>query len=114
MSLATQRKNLAASFGNVIGVPEECRSFGEIAERAIQRPQKQTAVTRKAGVHQVGIVGRTDPDQAAVELRQVSRFASELVPAYRALIGEVPNALFFVEQQIERGVDKIGDVGRGK
>src|SRR5688500_8067107 len=84
--------------------------LSEVAERLVERPQKQAPAAGQASVGRLG--GLSRPDAARVDLGHVRGLASEVVPANGALVGQVPDALFLVEQQVQRRVNEVRYVGR--
>src|SRR5947209_19474863 len=86
---------------------------GEVAQRLFERTKQQSAAAAEAGVSVLGIIGDANAaDRIAAELRAGGRFAREFVPTDRALVGEVPDAAFIIEQQVERRVNEVGYVRR--
>ena len=90
---------------------------GEARERVVQRRQKPSAfggerdVARTRGAPAQGVRVRR-LDARRVETQRFGDPAAELQPADGIAIGEVPDADFVVDDEIEARVDQIGDVGR--
>ena len=50
-------------------------------------------------------------DQPDIQMRLSGDVAGQIIPTHLPLIGEMPNALFPIQQQVERGMHQIGDLG---
>ena len=82
--------------------------LGEIGEGLVERPQQQAALARQASVGRLGLI--VDADGLRADPGEVGSGAGQLVPADRALVGQVPDALFPVEQQVIPQAFSVGEL----
>ena len=81
-------------------------AVSEVAEGLVQGPEKDSSPAGEARVHGFRALSSADKlDLILVEVGRKGGFPRELVPADRALVGQVPDAAFSIEQEIERRMD---------
>ena len=107
------RGKLSTCFAGASAIPlEQARRYARRSRRAPGRAAEAAARACWSGWCRRARRRRRARPGRWSSLGHVGGLAGQLVPADRALVGQVPDAVFLVEQQVERRMHQVGHIGR--